>query len=403
MATVRIKKNSKGQTYYEIRVYRKSDQKQLSMNWYIPEGWSKKAIDKELAKQSAQFEISVNNGTYKTKKETKLEQKRALEEEQKIYTLERFFSEVYLPKITLNLAEQTRYSYSQLASDHILPVIGKKKITDITTADLSSLFLSLQQGEFKHSTIIKIYSVASQLFKTAYNLDIIDKNPMDKVERPKAPDVQNITYQPEFFTLEEVQHILSSLDNAPMKWKIYIMILLETGCRRGEACALTWNDIDFDNNAITFSKSTNYTPDKGAYIGTTKNKKARTDYISNELIELLRQYKETNSRDKVTNNVFTEENSSVPMFPQSPNKYFNKFGKKNNIEHFHPHKLRHTLVSLGLQNGIDVGTVSAIVGHSNPSVTQRFYQHVNNDNVKIGCNKFLSAIKNTPRSEVNAV
>ena len=71
-----------------------------------------------------------------------------------------------------------------------------------------------------------------------------------------------------------------------------------------------------------------------------------------------------------------------PIHPQSPTKYFKKFGKRNDIPNFHPHLLRHTSASVAITSGADVASVSARLGHSDSSVTLRMYTHANTDSIR---------------------
>ena len=70
------------------------------------------------------------------------------------------------------------------------------------------------------------------------------------------------------------------------------------------------------------------------------------------------------------------------MFPQSPTKYFRKFGEKYGIKDFHPHKLRHTSASVALTSGADVVSVSERLGHSDTAVTLRMYAHANEESIR---------------------
>ena len=70
------------------------------------------------------------------------------------------------------------------------------------------------------------------------------------------------------------------------------------------------------------------------------------------------------------------------MHPQSPTRYFQKFGKRYNVKDFHPHKLRHSSASIAITNGADVVSVSERLGHSDTAVTLRMYAHANEESVR---------------------
>ena len=130
---------------------------------------------------------------------------------------------------------------------------------DITAANISALLLDMQAQGKAHATCIKVYTVLKSLFKMAYLSDIVQKNPMDKVERPKQRKDEVRGIEAEAYTIEEVKHILSCLEKEPLKWQALIRLLVDTGIRRGECCGLQWKDVDFKGNTITVAGNLCYT------------------------------------------------------------------------------------------------------------------------------------------------
>ena len=66
MPSPRLKMTKSGRRFYEIRVSRGRSKSYLSTRWYVPEGWSQKAIDKELTKVAAEFERQVKSGIFRS-------------------------------------------------------------------------------------------------------------------------------------------------------------------------------------------------------------------------------------------------------------------------------------------------------------------------------------------------
>ena len=83
------------------------------------------------------------------------------------------------------------------------------------------------------------------------------------------------------------------------------------------------------------------------------------------------------------------------MHPTSPTRYFKKFGEKYGIEHFHPHKLRHTFASIAITHNADVASVSEKLGHANKGITLKMYTHANEKSIKAAGNIFRAALKET--------
>ena len=80
------------------------------------------------------------------------------------------------------------------------------------------------------------------------------------------------------------------------------------------------------------------------------------------------------------------------MFPQSPTRYFKKFGEKYGIPNFHPHLLRHTSASLSLTNGADIKSTADRLGHSE-AVLLRKYAHSNPDSIRKAGEASRNAVK----------
>ena len=105
---------------------------------------------------------------------------------------------------------------------------------------------------------------------------MIEKNPMDKVDRPKARKDKPVSLEAESYTAEELGYILSCLESEPLKWQAFVRLIADTGMRRGECCGLEWKNVDFQRNEVTICKNLCYTPQKGVYEDTPKNGKSRT-------------------------------------------------------------------------------------------------------------------------------
>lgn len=404
MASTRLKTTKTGKRFYEIRVSRGSGQKGLSSRWYVPEGWSQRAIDRELAKVSAEFERKVKAGEIisraemhqiaeeRKKEEARIAEEKAIEEA-KILTFKQFGESIFMPEKRMMCSENTRAYYQNYLDIHVYPEIGNYKISEISSAQLIALLRKKQESGFSHSFMIGLYTVLNLIFKSAYKIDMIDRNPMDKVDRPRQTKEKLKSDAVEAYTEEEIDYIIKCIENEPLRWKTFILLLIHSGMRRGEANGLRWNNVNFSEGTVTICENLCYTKEKGVYVTTPKSGRARMIYLPPEVMDLLRELRASQSIIDPLGYVFTRDNSLEPMDPSSPLRYFKKLEKKYKIEHFHPHKLRHSFATIALSNGADIISVSKTLGHATPTTTTRFYAHSNLEAIKRVGNCFQEALK----------
>lgn len=381
MPSTRKKTTASGREFYEIRVSRGRGKAYLTRRWYIPRGWSQKAIERELAAVSAEFERQCDAGEITSKAE-----QRALADEQaaeaaKILTLKQYGERVFMPAKAVTMSENGRASYQGNLDRTIYPALGAFKLPDITSAQISALLLDIQASGKAHATVIKAYTILHSLFKMAYLGDMIPKNPMDKVERPKPRKDEIQAAEPQAYTAAEIKQLFDILDAEPLKWRALVHLLIDTGIRRGECCALHWENIDFSSGAVTISGNLCYTPAKGIYLDTPKNGHRRTVYVGTETLSLLRQLRTEQAAKAFSAYVFTQEGSPEPMHPQSPTRYLKKLSARCGLADLHPHKLRHTFASVAITNGADVASVSEALGHADKSTTLRMYTHASAESI----------------------
>lgn len=393
MPSIREKQTKDGRTFYEIQVSRGRSRSRLTSRWYPPEGWSQKAIDRELAKVAAEFERRCDNGEAISRAEQKEKDLLQKQEAAKIQTLRQYGERVFMPAKTVTISENSRSSFQGNLDRWIYPALGEMKMPDITAANISALLLDMQAQGKAHATCIKVYTVLKSLFKMAYLSDIVQKNPMDKVERPKQRKDEVRGIEAEAYTIEEVKHILSCLEKEPLKWQALIRLLVDTGIRRGECCGLEWKDVDFKGNTITVAGNLCYTPQKGVYLDTPKNGKTRIIDVDADVIALLQQLRQQQASHALSAFIFTQDNSPEPMHPQSPTRYLKKFAARYGIDDLHPHKLRHSFASIAITNGADIASVSEKLGHSDKAVTLRMYTHADAESMKRASQIFRDALK----------
>lgn len=318
MPSIRKKETKSGLPFYEISVSRGRGKSRLTRRWYPPEGWSRKAIERELASVAAEFERQSDAGEVISRAEQR--ERAALEaaEAAKILTLRQYGERVFMPAKTVTMSENSRSNYQGYLDSRIYPALGDLRLPEITPAQITALLLDIQAEGKAHSTVMKVYTILHSFFKMAYLGDMIDRNPMDKVERPKPRKDEVKSDGPLAYTPAEVQKIITGLEREPLKWQALVHLLIDTGIRRGECCALRWQDIDFAAGTITIVRNLCYTSNRGVYLDTPKNGHTHTVYAGGHTLALLRQLRAEQARTAISTYVFTQEASPEPITLRAP-------------------------------------------------------------------------------------
>ena len=383
MSYTKLMQTADGRRFYKIEVSQGRGKSKYSRRWYVPDGWAQKSIDRELRKVAAEFERACAAGEIETRAQAKEKAAAVAAEAAKLKTVRQYADNVFMPAKEVSFSENARANYRTFLDQHILPILGEQRLVDVTPAMISRLLTDFQRNGYAHATAIKLYNILNGLFEMAFLDDSIPINPLLKVKRPaprkdEAPQDESA----KAYTAQELAQILEYVQQAPLKWRVYINLAADTGARRGELCGLHWSDIDWKGQTITIRHNLQYSPDKGVYDAAPKNGRIRVVDVGTETLGLLRLWRDQQAASCLSQWVFTQDGSPEPMHPQRPTRYFKKFGERYGIADFHPHKLRHTSASVALTNGADVVSVSQRLGHRDTATTLNMYAHANEESIR---------------------
>ena len=383
MASTKLMETKDGKRFFKISVSRGYGKSPYTMRWYWPDGWSKRTAERELAKQAAAFELKCNQGEVLNREEERRKEADERAEAAKLKTLRQYADGVFMPTKEATFSENARSSYRMFLDKHIYPVLGDTLLTEITPAIVTKLLVDFQRAGYAHATTVKLYNILNGVFEMAFLDDSVPINPMLKVKRP-APrkDEAPKDESEKALTVKELRYVLACVENEPLKWQSYVNLAADTGLRRGECCGLQWADINFKDGSITVRRNLQYTAAVGVYETSPKNGKSRTVDVGGDVLRLLRQLWADQAKTCVSKWVFTQDGTTEPMHPQSPTRFFKKFGERYGVKNFHPHLLRHSSASIAITNGADVVSVSERLGHSDTAVTLRMYAHANEESIR---------------------
>lgn len=298
-----------------------------------------------------------------------------------------------------NLAVITTHGYKK-SLKRIIPIIGNKKIKDITPLVLDNMYQKLKIGksgvELGYDSMYNLYKVVNVMFNQAIRWEIMDKNPNLKANKPKKTKVEK-----QFYDLNQVKKLLEVLDNESIKYKTLIILALDSGARRSELCALRWSDIDFDTRMMSITKSLKVVEGVVDEKTTKTQSSIRTIKLSESTINQLKEYQDWQEAYKKVfkrrwvakdNRIFTSVDGGY-MHPSTCDHIVRKIVKKYNLDHISFHELRHTCASLLINSGIDPKTVSKRLGHADTSITMEIYTHAFQESKNACADKFDDMMK----------
>ena len=393
MASFKRTTDANGATVYKVQASNGRGRR-VTRSWRPEPGWSARTIRRELEKFAANLENELASGTVQTRREHLESKRQAAAEAAKLKTVAQYANGVFMPTKEATFSENARSSYRMFLDRHILPVLGNTLLTDVTPAMITKLLVSFQKAGYAHATAVKLYNILNGVFEMAFLDDSIPMNPMLKVKRPAPRKGERSKEESDkALTVKELAQVLACVEREPLKWQAYINLAADSGARRGELCGLQWGDINWTSGAVTIRRNLQYTATAGVYETTPKNGKTRVVDIGPETLALLRQLQNEQSEKCISWWVFTQDGTAEPIHPQSPTRYFKKFGARYGIKDFHPHKLRHSSASIAITSGADVVSVSERLGHSDTAVTLRMYAHANEESIRRAGQAVRDALK----------
>lgn len=266
---------------------------------------------------------------------------------------------------------RTYERYKLIVEQHIKDKIGRMELNELSPLVLQQFITELLQSGNKKTgkglsanSVNAVITVIQSSLKTAHMLGLTAEYTADKLKRPK------LTEKPvECFTLAEQKRIEQAVMHGK-KDKLYgILLCLYSGLRIGELIALQWSDIDLTRGILTVSKSCHDSKD-GLIIDAPKTISSRRVIpLPKQLLPILKGIKKKNDASFVV----SAKGKSVSV--RSYQRSFELLLKRLNIPHKGFHSLRHTFATRALECGMDVKTLSEILGHKNPTVTLNRYAH----------------------------
>ncbi len=291
------------------------------------------------------------------------------------------FSDVaaqWLSTVELSKKQSTYVKYRLLCNNHLEKIFKDRSITDFANhqirADLSdSLSKACLANELSDSSWKSIYCVLNQILNHAFlQYSIL----VPEIKKPAC----NVRNKPvEVFTRKEQKRLIPVLYHTTDRYKMAVLLCLHTGLRLGEGCALKWEDIDTEGKMLAIHRTV-----QRLYVSGYETKtilletEPKSIYSKREIplsTPLLQQLLQL-SRGLEEEYIFGRKK---PVEPKTMQNHFKRHLKTAGLSDKNFHILRHTFATNCIEEGVDVRSLSEILGHSDVQITLNRYVHPSMD------------------------
>lgn len=334
------------------------------------------------------------------------------------WTLDQFF-DFWMQNYSNNIKDTTiiarQNNYYRINED-----IGKLRITDIRQSHIQKAVNNLYEKGFAYRTLLSSKNILKCLFTKAIENEIILRNPCDGVILPVNDKEEVIPLSPDM-----EKRFFSAIHG--QRYEELFYILLYTGMRIGEACALEWKDIDFHEKTITIKKTLLRTKqydrknrkikEERIYITSPKTYTSKRVIPLSDFVALhFLKWKTKQDKDKSKNPQWGNTNYLLKEFPElifttrtgkslTPSEawvYCVQGANRVNEEeiciaelekrepvllHLHPHIFRHTYATRCVEYGLNPNAIQKLLGHASLDMLNT-YSHPSNDFIREECKKY---------------
>lgn len=303
---------------------------------------------------------------------------------------------MWLPLYEQDVRESTAIN-AEMYFKNILKSLGNVYLDKLTPLVCQKV-VNQWYKKTHYSTFNYLCIYSTKLLEYAVKIDLISANPMKKIIKPKKKTVAPKKLK--FYTINELKQFLATAKKISFKKFVLFRLLSYSGMRVGEALALNWSDIDFNNNTVSISKTV-ATSRHTFSINKPKTQAGnRVISLDDETINYLAEWRKRQQKDlTILNlNAFDDHNLLFAnrdngLLGHSSVRYWARdIAKKAGLKYITVHGFRHTHASILFKSGASMKEIQTRLGHSSIKMTMDIYTHLTSEQEANTVNKFIDAM-----------
>lgn len=306
---------------------------------------------------------------YKDIKEKLLQAKAEIKKNNKVVSSNLTLSEWYdiWYEQQHHIKQSTQTIYQSYANKHIKPKLGKLQLNMLTSTIIQSFVDQLSES-LSGKSVRAVLSMLKLCINAARAENLID-NIVENIKLPKLlkKDIRILTPDEQLILEKEIEQKNDDND-------IGILICLYSGIRIGELCALTWDDIDLNRGLIIINKTMYRVKSNDGIHKTKINISTPKSANSQREIPIASFLLDKLSRLRKSSGYVINKNGKY-IEPAVYGRYFNRLISRIGLPKVRFHSLRHSFAVRALELGVDIRTLSELLGHSSVATTLNFYGH----------------------------
>jgi integrase len=268
-------------------------------------------------------------------------------------------------------------AYESQIRNHIVPALGKVKLSRLTPAHLQALYAAELREGMKPASVRQTHAILHKALEQAVRFNLIPTNPASKVDPPKIRQ-EEITP----LTAEQASKLLDLTRNERDRFEALYVLALTTGLRIGELLGLKWSDIDLDARRLRVSRQLQR-GEEGLIFTEPKAASRRTVDLPARAVEALKRYRKRQVEETLNAGGAYRDNDLVfagdlggPIGPDRvTQRAFKPLLKRAGLPEIRFHDLRHTFATLLLARGVHPTYVQRALGHASVKMTLDRYSH----------------------------